>query len=161
MTILTLVCSNSTTGVNPAAFVSNFRITLPHSIPVRRRCKLISATCLQSTDAGGRRLLSVRVPWLQSAECVIIGSSSNALAAGVSAAALAHDKERQHDRDLLLTFPARASQQLYRDFNLTINTSTIPRTFEIQVRDGATGSPVGLEIKYLILKLLIEPIGLY
>ena len=160
MTILTLVCSNSTTSANPAGFKSTFRITLPHSIPVRKECRLISATCLQSTDAGGERLLSISIPWLQTAECCITGGSSNASATDVSAPALAYDLQRHASQDLLLSFVARADHQEYHGMNMTINTSTIPGMFDIAVKSGATGVGVA-ELKYLVLRFEIDPVGIF
>ena len=96
MAILTLVCSQSTGDTtNQTGFVNRFHVRLPHSIPIRGTCQLVEYTAMCQTASETlipavagvspaippfEKLISVDVPWLDSASSHVIGGPFNTTA---------------------------------------------------------------------------------
>ena len=168
MTILTLVCSQSTVDDgNTIDFTNRFTIRLPHAIPVKGPCQLVEYMCIKQahTDDAFHKLLAIDIPWLQSAPAHIVGGSSNAAASNDDAgnadiAVLAYDQQRHRTRDLILCTPVENSHVSPNDMVFQMNTTTIPQQFDIIVKSAVNGSPY-TNVMNLILKFSITPAALF
>ena len=175
MAILTIVCSQSTGNTaNQAGFVNRFHVRLPHSIPIRGTCQLVeyTAMCQTASDtlipaADGNpdippfeKLISVDVPWLDSASSHVIGGSFNTTANGGNDARRNYDKSRHNSRKLLL--PCLHQNVLVHpsDMHYVTNTTTIPSEFDVTITSGYTGEAYN-NVMMLVLKFKIEVAGLF
>ena len=175
MTILTIVCSQSTGDTtNQTGFVNRFHVRLPHSIPIRGTCQLVEYTAICQTEsaaavpaAGGvpaipsfEKLISVDVPWLNSVSSHVIGGSFNTTANGGNDARRNYDKSRHNSRKLLL--PCLQQNVLVHpsDMHYVTNTTTIPSEFDITITSGYIGEAYN-NVMMLVLKLKIEVAGLF
>ena len=168
MTILTLVCSQSTADdADNINFTNRFTVRLPHAIPVKGVCQLVEYMCIKQTDSSDsfHKLLAIDIPWLQSASAHIVGGSSNEAASSKidgdpDVAILAYDKSRHLNRDLILCTPLPTTHVSPNDMVFSMNTTTIPQQFDIVIKSAINGSDY-TNVMELILKFSITPAALF
>jgi hypothetical protein len=163
MTILTLVCSQSTKNeVDRGGFISRFNMKLPHAIPVRGRCQLVEYTvlCQSGDDADFHKLLKIDVPWLDCSCTHILGCGSNPDSTHKELAVPNYDQRRHTSKNMLLTCLHKATLESPNDMKFVTNTTTIPSQFDIFIKSGLDGSDY-TNVMHMVLKFSIEVAGLF
>ena len=180
MTILTLVCSQSTGEKNTASasrMLHRFSVRLPHDIPVKGKCQFIEYMCIKrnGSDEDASKLINVSIPWLQSASSHIVGGAGNPAKStakdiadeALKIAAVARDKRmfecdtnRHRGRGILLCTPTDKTFAQPHDMVFSLNTTTIPSNFDITITSGADDSDYD-NVMLLVMKFNVTTAGLF
>jgi hypothetical protein len=106
------------------------------------------------------KLISVDVPWLDSASSHVIGGSFNITANGGTNARRNYDKNRHNSHKLLLPCLHRNVLVHPSDMHYVTNTTTIPSEFDVTITSGYTGKAYK-NVMMLVLKFKVEVAGLF
>jgi len=158
MTILTICLSNSTITETTTNLRSRHHVKQSKALPVRGAIVLVGYTVIHLERIGFRKLLEVRIPWLNSSTHMVAGSANESVA-NKHVPSFIHDSRRFGTNGIYLTSTTAETHCTGVNEEFEISESVIPAVYDIEVLDAATGEPYD-NISHLILKFKINRSGL-